>query len=73
MLDEPGRAADVEGLGAETKAWVKEQGLKFPALFQPLRCALTGMAGGRDLADCMSLLGPERTRARIAAARERLA
>ena len=49
-LDEPGRAADVEGLGAETKAWVKEQGLKFPALFQPLRCALTGMAGGRDLA-----------------------
>ena len=72
-LDEPGRAADVEGLGAETKAWVKEQGLKFPALFQPLRCALTGMAGGRDLADCMLLLGPERTRARIAAARERLA
>jgi len=52
---------------------VKEQGLKFPALFQPLRCALTGMAGGRDLADCMLLLGPERTRARIAAARERLA
>ena len=72
-LEAPGRAADVEPLGAEMKGWVKERGLKFPALFQPLRCALTGMPGGRDLADCIALLGPERVRARIEAGLRRLA
>jgi len=54
------------------KAWVKERELKFPALFQPLRCALTGMPGGRDLGDCITLLGLERTLARIEAAIQRL-
>ena len=54
------------------KAWVKELGLKFPALFQPLRCALTGMPGGRDLGDCITLLGLERCRTRIQAAVSRL-
>ena len=61
-----------EALSAGMKAWVKERELKFPALFQPLRCALTGMPGGRDLGDCITLLGLERTRARIEAAVQRL-
>jgi glutamyl-tRNA synthetase len=50
-----------DGLRAATRAWVEEQGLALPALFQPLRCALTGEAGGPDLFDVMALLGPERT------------
>ncbi|MFT5732628.1 MAG: glutamyl-tRNA synthetase [Planctomycetota bacterium] len=63
----------VEAMGAAAKGWVKEEGLKFPALFQPLRCALTGMPGGRDLFDCIGLLGREAALARIDAARARLA
>lgn len=64
---------DAEGLGAATKDWVKGRELKIPALFQPLRCALTGQAGGRDLFDCIGLLGAEATAARIRAALQRLA
>jgi glutamyl/glutaminyl-tRNA synthetase len=63
---------DTDTLSAGMKAWVKDRELKFPALFQPLRCALTGMPGGRDLGDCITLLGLERTRARIEAAIQRL-
>ena len=48
-----------------TKAWVAEQGLKFAALFQPLRLALTGLGGGPDLFEVLALLGPERSLARI--------
>ncbi|MEM1449882.1 MAG: glutamate--tRNA ligase [Planctomycetota bacterium] len=72
-LQGPGWSDDVEALGAAMKDWVKERGIKFPILFQPLRCALTGMAGGRDLADCVLLLGPESAGARIRAGIERLA
>jgi glutamyl-tRNA synthetase len=60
-------------LGEEARAWVKEQDIKFPALFMPLRCALTGKAGGPDLFEVMALLGPERTLARIDAGLRRLA
>ena len=60
-------------LGAATKAWVTDQGLKIPALFQPLRCALAGSPGGPDLFEIMELLGAEATRARIEAAQSRLA
>ena len=60
-------------LAAGAKAWVQGQGLKLPALFQPLRCALTGMAGGRDLFDAVELLGRERALARVAAGVRRLA
>jgi len=56
-----------------TKAWIAERQLKIPALFQPLRCALTGLAGGPDLFDVMGLLGAEHTLARIARGAERLA
>ncbi|MEO0651403.1 MAG: glutamate--tRNA ligase [Planctomycetota bacterium] len=65
-LSEPG------GLGEATKAWIGEQGYKIPQLFQPLRCALTGKPGGADLFEIIALLGPERTRARVAAGLERM-
>lgn len=64
---EPARLRDA------TKPWVKEQGLAMPALFQPLRCALTGAAGGVDLFDAMALLGAASVRARIERACVRLA
>ncbi|MEM9799718.1 MAG: glutamate--tRNA ligase [Planctomycetota bacterium] len=72
-LGDPSRPAEPEALGAEMKDWVKERGVKFPAVFQPLRCAVTGMAGGRDLADSILLLGVDRARVRIRAALSRLA
>ena len=58
-------------LGDATKAWVAERGLKIPALFQPMRCALTGMAGGRDLFEVLELLGLDAAlgRLRVGAAR----
>jgi len=59
-------------LGAATKAWVQERGIKIPALFQPLRCALTGAPGGADLFDIIGLLGPELVQARLADAAQRL-
>lgn len=54
-----------EDLRTAGKAFVSERGLKFPQLFQPLRCALTGKAGGPDLFDIMAWLGATRTIARI--------
>ena len=60
-------------LAEGTRAWVKERGLKMPALFQPLRLALTGQAGGPDLFEVIALLGPERALRRIERAAERLA
>jgi glutamyl/glutaminyl-tRNA synthetase len=56
-----------------TRQWVQESHLAMPALFQPLRCALTGAAGGVDLFEAMALLGPARVRTRIERARVRLA
>jgi glutamyl-tRNA synthetase len=60
-------------LGEATKAWVTERGTRIPALFQPLRCALSGAAGGRDLFEILDLLGPESALARIRAGARRLA
>ena len=65
--------AGLRGLADATKAWVEARGLRIPALFQPLRCALAGQAGGRDLFEVMDLLGPERTLARIRSGAHRLA
>lgn len=65
-----GRTA--EELRDATKAWVKEQGLKFPQLFQPLRCVLTGQPGGPDLFDVIAWLGAERTATRVQGGLERL-
>jgi glutamyl-tRNA synthetase len=71
-------AAQLEG-GVEaaklrdgTKAWVQQRGLKIPALFQPLRCALTGFPNGPDLFDVIALLGPGRALARLDRAAQRL-
>ena len=56
---------DPAALREATRQWVKERGLAMPALFQPLRVALTGAAGGVDLFDAMALLGAARVRRRI--------
>ncbi len=55
-----------------TKAWVGGRGIKMPVLFQPLRCALTGHAGGPDLFDLIDLLGGAHALARIDSALARL-
>ncbi len=67
-----GQGAALEELGQDAKAWVSERGLKIPALFQPLRCALTGRAGGPDLFAILALLGPERSHRRIEVGARRL-
>ena len=56
-----------------TARWIAERCLKFPQLFQPLRCALTGQPGGPDLFDVMELLWAESTLRRIDVGLERLA
>ncbi len=56
---------DPEVLSEATKEWVGERGRKIPALFQPLRCALSGQPGGPDLFEIMGLLGPARVLSRI--------
>lgn len=56
-----------------TKAWVAERKLKMPQLFQPLRCAISGKAGGPDMFDMIGWLGRDRALARIERARARLA
>jgi glutamyl-tRNA synthetase len=59
-------------LRTATKDWIGERGLKLPALFQPLRCSLTGLSGGPDLFDIMALLGSAATLRRIDAGLRRL-
>jgi glutamyl-tRNA synthetase len=54
------------------RAWMGERGLAMPVLFQALRCALTGAAGGADLFEVIELLGREKTLRRIERARSRL-
>lgn len=72
-LAERGDVSDPAALAADAKAWVQERGLKMGQLFQPLRCALSGQPGGRDLFDAVSLLGLDSTLARIEAGERRLA
>lgn len=62
-----------QALTAELKAWVKDNGFKFPQVFQPLRCALSGKPGGPELTDILWLLGKERALARLSQGAERLA
>lgn len=57
--------SDLEALRAQARQWVEDKGIGFGVLFQPLRCVLTGAAGGADLFDSVRLLGAERTLARI--------
>ena len=58
-------ALEPDRLRDATKSWIAERELKFPQLFQPLRCALTGQPGGRDLFEIMELLGRDRVLRRI--------
>jgi len=64
---------DPARLREDTKRWAQERGLALPALFQPLRCALMGAAGGADLFEAMALLGSASVRRRIERACARLA
>lgn len=64
--------APADQVRQETKDWVAGHGLKFPQLFQPLRCVLTGQAGGPDLFDVIAWLGPERTSTRLLRGLQRL-
>jgi len=61
-----------EALREASRGGREERGLKLPALFQPLRCVLTGEPGGPDLFDVMRVLGPERALRRIEGGLERL-
>jgi glutamyl-tRNA synthetase len=70
---EGGEVPDPVALGAASKQWIADQGIKIPGLFQPLRCVLTGAAGGADLFDIIGLLGESKTLARIASGAGRLA
>ena len=65
--------ADADVLRDATKEWVKENELKFPQLFQPLRCALSGKPGGPDMFEIMGWLGAEASLKRIRAGAKRLA
>jgi len=67
------REVDAAALREGMKAWVAEQKLKLPNLLQPLRCALSGRAGGPDCFDMIAWLGGARALARIACAQRRLA
>ena len=66
-------SVDADALRDATKEWVKEHGLKFPQLFQPLRCALSGKPGGPDMFEIMSWLGAEASLKRIRLGAGRLA
>lgn len=67
------KGVDPEVLRDGAKQWVKDSGIKFPQLFQPLRCAMTGKAGGPDLFELMDWLGGERSLVRIQTGIKRLA
>lgn len=63
----------LERLGPELKPLTKElgqtTGRKGPALFMPLRAAITGHTHGPELGPLLPLLGSDKIRARLAAAR----
>jgi nondiscriminating glutamyl-tRNA synthetase len=63
---------DAAALRTDTKAWLEARKAKVPALFQPLRCALTGEPGGPDLFDVVALLGARRSLVRLESGLARL-
>ncbi len=72
-LDSGAIQGEPEAMASAAKEWINAQDAKIPELFQPLRCALTGMAGGPDIFETLDLLGLQRSKARIQAATQRLA
>jgi glutamyl/glutaminyl-tRNA synthetase len=63
---------DAAELRAAAKPWAQEHGLKLPAFFQPVRCALAGVIHGADLFDVMALLGPRAVLRRLEVGAQRL-
>ena len=63
---------DLAALREGLKQFQAERGLKTPELLQPLRCALSGMAGGPDTLEVLGWLGPQRSLRRLELALERL-
>jgi glutamyl-tRNA synthetase len=57
--------ADHKALEAATQAFLDERGLKFKAVAQPLRVALTGKTASPGLFETMGVLGREEALARI--------
>jgi glutamyl-tRNA synthetase len=64
--------SDAASLREASRVFTEERGLKFSALMQPLRLALTGLSGGPDLFEIMELLGRDATLARLRSAPARL-
>ena len=63
---------DAEALKAETWRLVDDRGVKRAKAQAPIRLAIMGRAVGPPLFESMAVLGRERSRARLAAARQRL-
>jgi glutamyl-tRNA synthetase len=66
-------AWEAAAMEAALRAVAERQGVGAGKLFQPLRVALTGVAATPGIFDVLELLGRERSLARIADARTRLA
>jgi len=63
LLDEATAQSILQGLRQSFK---KSNGWKPPAIFHPIRAALTGQTGGPPLAEIMAILGKNRTLQRVA-------
>jgi nondiscriminating glutamyl-tRNA synthetase len=63
LLDEATAQSILQGLRQSFK---ESEGWKPPAIFHPIRAALTGQTGGPPLAEIMAILGKNRALQRIA-------
>ncbi len=65
VYEAPAEYADHKALEAATQAFLDERGLKFKAVAQPLRVALTGKTASPGLFETMCVLGKAESLARI--------
>jgi glutamyl-tRNA synthetase len=65
IYEAPAEYADHKALEAATQAFLDERGLKFKAVAQPLRVALTGKTASPGLFETMCVLGKAESLARI--------
>lgn len=65
-------AFDAKALEAATQAWLAEQGLGLGDIVHAVRVAVTGVAAGPGLFDCLAVLGRDRACERIDRALARL-
>ncbi|MBI5518685.1 MAG: glutamate--tRNA ligase [Desulfovibrio sp.] len=70
VYEAPAEYADHKALEAATQAFLDERGLKFKAVAQPLRVALTGKTASPGLFETMCALGKAESLARIRRALE---